>query len=175
MGRWTRRAFLAAGLVAGGGLIVGVAIRPGPRARGLAKFVEGEGETLVHTWVKLDQDNTVTALIPHAEMGQGVGTALSQMLADELDADWDLVRFEHAPAISEFANAPLGKGMLLGGVDIPDDRRRAHSHGRGPRHAHHRRQPERARHRRVRHANRRGRREGNAARGRRRSLAGSRR
>ena len=120
MGRWTRRAFLAAGLVAGGGLIVGVAIRPGPRARGLAKFVEGEGETLVHTWVKLDQDNTVTALIPHAEMGQGVGTALSQMLADELDADWDLVRFEHAPAISEFANAPLGKGMLLGGVDIPE-------------------------------------------------------
>ena len=42
------------------------------------------------------------------------------MLADELDADWDLVRFEEAPARSEFANYPLGKGMLLAGADLPE-------------------------------------------------------
>ncbi|MDE0831153.1 MAG: molybdopterin-dependent oxidoreductase, partial [Vicinamibacterales bacterium] len=104
----------------GGGIIVGVAIRPGNRAGKLSPHVTTDGETLVHTWVKLDSNNIVTAIVPHAEMGQGVGTALTQMLADELDADWDLVKFEEAPAISEFANYPLAKGMLLGDVDIPD-------------------------------------------------------
>ncbi len=120
MGKWTRRSFLASGLVVGGGLVVGVALRPGNRQSKLAPLVTGDGETLVHSWVKLDEDNVVTVIVPHSEMGQGAGTALAQMLADELDADWDLVRFEEAPAISEFANAPLGKGVLLEGVDIPE-------------------------------------------------------
>ena len=76
MSKWTRRSFLTAGVVVGGGLVVGVAIRPGNRARELAQHVAEGGETLVHTWVKLGPDNVVTAIVPHAEMGQGVGTAL---------------------------------------------------------------------------------------------------
>ncbi len=32
MGKWTRRAFLTTGVIAGGGLIVGVAMRPGNQA-----------------------------------------------------------------------------------------------------------------------------------------------
>lgn len=120
MGKWTRRGFISAGFIAGGGLIVGVAIRPGNRAGDFASYAKGDDETLLHTWVKLDSNNVVTAIIPHSEMGQGVGTALAQMLADELDADWNLVKFEEAPAISAFANYPLGKGLLMGGVDMPD-------------------------------------------------------
>ena len=120
MNKWTRRSFLASGVLVGGGLIVGVALRPGNRNSQLAPLVAGDGETLVHSWVKLDEDNRVTVLVPHAEMGQGVGTALAQMLADELDADWDLVGFEEAPALSEFANAPLGQGALMAGVDLPE-------------------------------------------------------
>jgi isoquinoline 1-oxidoreductase beta subunit len=119
MGRWTRRAFLTTGLVLGGGIAVGVAVRPGNRARSLSPLVAGDAETLVHTWVKLGADNTVTVIVPHAEMGQGVGTALAQMVAEELEADWRLVRFEQAPAIREFVNAPLGKGILVGDVDVP--------------------------------------------------------
>jgi isoquinoline 1-oxidoreductase beta subunit len=120
MNKWTRRAFLTTGVLVGGGVAVGIAIRPGNRAAKLGQHVAGDSETLVHTWVKLDSNNMVTAIVPHAEMGQGVGTALAQMLADELDADWNLVKFEEAPAISEFANYPLGKGMLLAGVDMPE-------------------------------------------------------
>ena len=120
MGKWTRRGFISAGVIAGGGLIVGVAIRPGNRNGALAKHVIDEGETLLHTWVKLDSNNVVTAIVPHSEMGQGVGTALAQMLADELDADWSQVRFEEAPAVSDFANYPMGKAMLLGGAEMPD-------------------------------------------------------
>jgi isoquinoline 1-oxidoreductase beta subunit len=120
MSKWTRRAFLTTGVLVGGGIIVGVAIRPGNRTGKLSPHVTADGETLVHTWVKLDSNNVVTAIIPHSEMGQGAGTALTQMLADELDADWSLVKFEEAPAIREFANYPLGKGMLLAGVDMPE-------------------------------------------------------
>lgn len=120
MGKWTRRAFLTTGVVVGGGLAIGIAVRPGNRARSLATHVEGDEETLVHTWVKIGSDNSITAIVPHAEMGQGAGTALTQMLADELEADWSLVRFEQAPAIPEFANHPVAKGLLLAGVDLPE-------------------------------------------------------
>jgi len=41
-GRWTRRGFIGAGLIAGGALVVGVAIRPGDRTDQLAKYVTGD-------------------------------------------------------------------------------------------------------------------------------------
>ncbi len=120
MGKWTRRAFLGAGVVAGGGLIVGVALRPGNVAHGIAGDVAGEGETLVHAYVKIDSSNIVTAMVPHSEMGQGAQTALAQMLADELDADWNLVRFEEAPAIKEYGSYTAGRGYLFKGINFPD-------------------------------------------------------
>jgi isoquinoline 1-oxidoreductase beta subunit len=119
MGKWTRRGFIAAGVTAGGVLTVGVGIREGHRAPKLAAMMEGDGETLVNVWVKLDQDNVVTAIIPHAEMGQGVHTALAQMLAEEMDADWEKVRFEQAPAHEAYANYPLGKAFLMGEAKVP--------------------------------------------------------
>ena len=49
---------------------------------------------------------------PHIDFGQGSHTALGQMLADELDADWSKVKVEQAPADTAFANSALGKGFL---------------------------------------------------------------
>ena len=120
MGKWTKRAFLGAGVVAGGGLIVGVAMRPGNVARGIAAGLTAEGETLVHVYVKIGTDNVVTAMVPHAEMGQGAQTALAQMLADELDADWSLVRFAEAPAQKEYAMYTAGRGLLFKDINFPD-------------------------------------------------------
>ena len=83
--KWTRRGFMGAGavagLAAGGALVVGIAIRPGDRTDELAGLVTKDEEQLITTWVKISPDNTVTAIIPHSEMGQGVHTALSAMLA----------------------------------------------------------------------------------------------
>ena len=112
MGKWTRRAFITTGVVAGGGFALGVALRPGHRAPELASLVSKDDETLVNVWVKLDQDNVATVIVPHSEMGQGAQTALAQMLADEMDADWDLVQFEEAPPVSEYANYLLGYGIV---------------------------------------------------------------
>lgn len=119
MGKWTRRAFITTGVAAGGALVVGVALRPGHRTPKLAELVAGEGEQLVNAWVKIDADNHITAIVPHSEMGQGAQTALTQMLADELDAAWADVSFVEAPAEDEYANWALGKGFILGDAKIP--------------------------------------------------------
>ena len=119
MGKWTRRAFLTSGVLAGGALAVGVAIRPGNRAPRVATVVADEGDTLLSIWVKIGADNRVTLIAPHCEMGQGAHSALAQMLADELDARWEDIDFLEAPALDEYANWALGKGYFLGDVDIP--------------------------------------------------------
>ncbi|MCG8416065.1 MAG: molybdopterin-dependent oxidoreductase [Pseudomonadales bacterium] len=120
MGKWTRRAFLTTGIVAGGGVIIGVAMRPGNQVKGLAAKMGEAGEGLIHTYVKIDADNVITAIIPHSEMGQGVQTSLGQMLAEELDADWDQLKTEEAPAIGEYASYSAGRRYLFAGIDFPD-------------------------------------------------------
>ena len=119
MGKWSRRAFIATGVVGGGALVVGVAIRPGHRTPALAPLVTSPGEALVNAWVKIDQQNLVTVIVPHAEMGQGAHSALAQMVADELDARWEDVRVLEAPAADEYANYALAKGFLVADLAIP--------------------------------------------------------
>jgi isoquinoline 1-oxidoreductase beta subunit len=119
MGKWSRRGFITAGVVAGGALVVGVAIRPGHRAPKLAKYVTVGDETLVSAWVKIDPSNKITAIIPHSEMGQGVLTSLGQMLAEEMNADWDSVDVMEAPGIEEYANFVLAREFMAGDAKIP--------------------------------------------------------
>ena len=119
MGKWTRRAFITSGVAAGGVVVFGVAIRRGDRSDKVRELVATDGDSLFDVWLKIAPDNTVTAIIPHADMGQGVHTALAMMLADELDADWTKVRFEEAPAHKEFANYALARGYSTAGMDFP--------------------------------------------------------
>lgn len=119
MNKWTRRAFITTGVLAGGTLILGIAIRPGNRASKVAGLIAGKGDTVINIWLKISPDNIVTVIIPHAEMGQGVHTTLAMMLADEMDADWSKVRFEEAPANKEYANYAIIKGFAAGEADFP--------------------------------------------------------
>ncbi|GMN03015.1 molybdopterin cofactor-binding domain-containing protein [Erythrobacter sp. MTPC3] len=99
LAKWSRRGFIGAGVLAGGGLLIGIGVRPGNPVGALGpKVASGAGEQLVNSWVKIDADNIVTAIVPHCEMGQGAHSVLAQMLADELDAAWDNVRVMQAPA-----------------------------------------------------------------------------
>ena len=119
MSKLTRRAFITTGVVAGGGVMVGIAMRPGNQIKDLATKLGKDGDNLVHTYIKIDSDNTITAVIPHSEMGQGVHTALGQMLAEELDADWDRIKVEEAPALGEYASYSVGRRYLLAGIEFP--------------------------------------------------------
>ncbi|WP_297703995.1 molybdopterin cofactor-binding domain-containing protein [uncultured Eudoraea sp.] len=119
MGKWSRRAFITTGVLTGGALVLGVAIRPGNRAKKVKDLIAGDDETVLNIWLKIDKDNIVTVVVPHAEMGQGVHTTLPMMLADEMDADWTKVRILEAPGNKEYANYSMAKGFILGPRDIP--------------------------------------------------------
>lgn len=47
-------------------------------------------------WLMIDAAGVVTLILAKSEMGQGVGTALPMILADELGADWERIRVRHA-------------------------------------------------------------------------------
>ncbi|VAV87548.1 Isoquinoline 1-oxidoreductase beta subunit [hydrothermal vent metagenome] len=121
MGKWTRRAFIGAGVVAGGALVVGIAVRPGDPTKELKPLLaNGEGEEMLNAWVKIGADNKVTAIVPHAEMGQGAHSVLAQMLADEMDADWDNLEIVEAPGHSAYAGADLGREFIAPTLEVPD-------------------------------------------------------
>ncbi|HEY4344418.1 MAG TPA: molybdopterin cofactor-binding domain-containing protein [Parvibaculum sp.] len=114
----TRRQMLVAGGLAGGGLLIGYAFSGPSRHKLAERAVAGEGEHVFATWLKIAPDNTVTVYVPHADMGQGVVTALAMMAAEEMEADWSLVRAETAPAEKAFANENFGQ-RYTEGLNIP--------------------------------------------------------
>ncbi len=62
-----------------------------------------------NAFIRIDAKGMVTLIIPQVEMGQGVYTSLSQIVAEELDADWNRVRVEHAPPNEKlYVNPMLG-------------------------------------------------------------------
>ena len=48
----------------------------------------------VNAWVHIHHDDTVTVRIARSEMGQGTSTGLAQLVAEELDCDWEKVKIE---------------------------------------------------------------------------------
>jgi isoquinoline 1-oxidoreductase beta subunit len=107
-----RRIFLAGSALLVGGGIFGVWWTDSSVKAKAKALTVGEGEHGFLTWMKIADDDTVTLFSPHIDFGQGSHTALGQMLADELDAAWDKVKIEQAPADLAFANAALAKGFL---------------------------------------------------------------
>ncbi|MDJ0949385.1 MAG: xanthine dehydrogenase family protein molybdopterin-binding subunit [Alphaproteobacteria bacterium] len=95
-----RRQFLKASALAGAGLVIGfhVPVRAGKAA------ATADGAFAPNAFVRIAPDNTVTVMIKHIEFGQGTFTGLSTIVAEELDADWDQVRAEHAPANAKLYN-----------------------------------------------------------------------
>ncbi|MEO1189085.1 MAG: molybdopterin cofactor-binding domain-containing protein [Pseudomonadota bacterium] len=119
VGKWTRRSFLAAAGVVGGGLALGITLSPN-RLKISSAEAATESEIVLNTWVKITPDNRITVFFPHSEMGQGAGTGLAQMLAEEMEADWDMVSIEQAPVTDEYINSDLGRGYIVGeGANIP--------------------------------------------------------
>ncbi len=70
-------------------------------------WAAGPGETLVNAYSKIGGDGRVVVAVPQAEMGQGIWSALAQIIADELGADWQAVGVEPAPLGPAYANPGL--------------------------------------------------------------------
>ena len=107
----SRRRFLLSTAVVGGGVLIGYsALKPSKHRRANAELATGE-ERYVTSFIKIEPNNKITVYVPHSEMGQGVHTSLPMMAADELDAAWEDITVEQAPAIDMFANGELVKGF----------------------------------------------------------------
>lgn len=117
MNKWTRRAFIGAGSLTGGGFLLGVAGFTFAPSRHSLVGDDAAARGQLTTWITISPDDTVTILIPHCEMGQGVPTALAMMAAEELDADWARVRVQEAPALDAYANGYIVRAA--GGDFIP--------------------------------------------------------
>ena len=69
-----------------------------------------------NAFVRIGDDNTVTVIAKHLEMGQGTYTGLPTLVADELDADWSQIRVEGAPADAKrYNNLLWGPTQRTGG------------------------------------------------------------
>lgn len=88
----SRRGFLA-GLVGGGGLLLGVGAAPVRALAGLA----ADESFVPDLWIAVAPDGAVTLVAHRSEMGTGIRTALPMLLADELGADWGRVSVSQAP------------------------------------------------------------------------------
>lgn len=93
------------GLLVGGGAAIGliVAWQVWPRSYEPNLSID-EGETGFGAFLKIGIDGRVIVAVPQAELGQGSYTALPQILADELGADWNTVAVEPAPLSPLYAN-----------------------------------------------------------------------
>lgn len=117
----TRRMILLGGLGATGALVVGYALWPGRRLELADALAAKPNERFINNWLKIAADDTVTVVIPHCDMGTGIYTSLSQMAAEELDADWSKIRIEAAPPDPLFANGALAEGFILEGQGLSPD------------------------------------------------------
>lgn len=62
------------------------------------------GEQAFAPFIKISRDGRVTLLCPQTECGQGVYSALAQVAADELGADWRAMAVEPAAISAAYAN-----------------------------------------------------------------------
>lgn len=111
-----RRTFILGGLGVGSALVVGWGVMP-PRSRlgsnrlGAASVANTEAWFL-NGWIKVYADGTVGVVVPRAEMGQGVHTALPMLAAEEMEVPFERFRVEPAGTDAIYGNVAVWLGSL---------------------------------------------------------------
>jgi isoquinoline 1-oxidoreductase beta subunit len=102
-----RRHFLKTTALAAGALVVGFRLdgRTATAAEALAP----------NAFIRIAPDNTITIISKHTELGQGSYTGLATILAEEMDADWEQIRVEAAPADARRYGNRLAGGLQITG------------------------------------------------------------
>jgi isoquinoline 1-oxidoreductase subunit beta len=106
----TRRGFLQAA----GGLIVSFHVPQPVRGAPRPKAQPAPPVVSPNAFLRIGTDDSVTVLLAHSEMGQGIWTGLAMLIAEELECDWSKVRCEHAPA-NVALYARIGRGVQMTG------------------------------------------------------------
>ena len=94
----SRRTFLKATALTGGGMILGIHWLSGATTTPAASGLDLVKDTYVFNGHnKITSDNIIQIMSQNPEFGQNVKTSLPMIVAEELDADWKNVVVEQAP------------------------------------------------------------------------------
>jgi len=96
------------------GLVVGFTILPKSRLAALQGAPAPAALPPPNAFLRIGEDDTITVLLAHSEMGQGIWTTLPMMVAEELECDWAKIRVETAPAAPVYAHPAYGAQMTGG-------------------------------------------------------------
>jgi isoquinoline 1-oxidoreductase beta subunit len=66
-----------------------------------------DGKFAPNAFVRIDSSGKTTLVMPQVEMGQGVYTSISMIVAEELDVDFSQVTLEHAPPSDKLYGNPM--------------------------------------------------------------------
>jgi isoquinoline 1-oxidoreductase beta subunit len=105
-----RRTFLQVSALAGGGLVIGLYTpRVGGQGRG-----GGPAPSLgANDYITVNPNNTFTIVAKNPETGQGIKTALPQIIADEFDVDWAQVSIRQADLDPKYAPQTEGGSRAI--------------------------------------------------------------
>jgi isoquinoline 1-oxidoreductase beta subunit len=113
----SRRDFVRVMAAAGGGLLLGCGVDDPRRDRlSTAKTVPDVSPPAFapNAYVRVGTDDVVTVILPQAEMGQGIYTALPMLVAEELEVGLDRVRVELARGDDKLYANPLFGFQMTG-------------------------------------------------------------
>ena len=103
----SRRAILSSGLAGGFVLAFHVPVSAAPVVNDIEGVPPEPGPFAPNAFIRIDTAGKTTLVMPQVEMGQGVYTSLPMILAEELDADWNSIALEHAPANEKLYANPV--------------------------------------------------------------------
>ena len=109
----SRRAFLKTSAAASGGLLMGLTL---PMTAGQAMAAGTVSKP--NAWVHIAEDNTISILVAHSEMGQGVYTSMPMLVAEELNVDLRQIQVVIAPPAEVYVNAMLGAQITGGSTSV---------------------------------------------------------
>jgi isoquinoline 1-oxidoreductase beta subunit len=108
-----RRTWILSALGTAGALVVGWGVLPARSRLGTgAMMLPTEGDVALNGWIKITADGGVLLAMARSEMGQGVHTALSMLVAEELDLPLARVRLEQAGPDKIYGNVTMFLGSL---------------------------------------------------------------
>jgi len=116
--RIARRDFLKTASALTGGLCIAAYI---PELA--ARSVEGAPANVFapNAFVRIASDDSVTVIINHSEMGQGIYTSLPMLLNEELETDWSKIKIEPAPVDPAYNHTLFGLQMTGGSTTTPSE------------------------------------------------------
>jgi isoquinoline 1-oxidoreductase beta subunit len=112
----SRRDFLKNGTLVGGGLLLGFFLPL--RGSFSETATQKEAPIVPNAFIHIGTDDTVTIIVNHSEMGQGVYTSLPMLVAEELEADWTKIKVAPAPVDPVYNHTAFGIQMTGGSTSV---------------------------------------------------------